>query len=49
MLVAIDRTPRGVGGWMALNLLVLVAYSALGAVIVLYAAYIDVGGHISSL
>ena len=36
MLVAADRTPRGVGGWIALNLLVLVAYSALGAVIVFF-------------
>jgi serine phosphatase RsbU (regulator of sigma subunit) len=36
MLVAADRTPRGVGGWIALNLLVLVAYSALGAVILFF-------------
>ena len=36
MQLAADRTPRGVGGWIALNLLVLVAYSALGAVIVFF-------------
>jgi serine phosphatase RsbU (regulator of sigma subunit) len=36
MFIAADRTPRGVGGWIALNLAVLVAYSALGAVIVFF-------------
>jgi serine phosphatase RsbU (regulator of sigma subunit) len=36
LLIPADRTPRSPGAWTALNLLVLVVYSVLGAVIVLF-------------
>jgi len=36
LLIPADRTSRSLGAWLALNLLVLVAYSVLGVVIVLF-------------
>jgi serine phosphatase RsbU (regulator of sigma subunit) len=36
LLIPADRTSRTLGAWLALNLLVLVAYSVLGVVIVLF-------------